>query len=348
LFTETDEFFAHQIVAPHAEVALNDPSFADRAYHALSDPDRFGLDIGISMYPNREMFHAYAVAAVPGRQWSLRATRDFSEGRWELRAGPISATILEPLKRWRFTCAPNDGGISFDLEFEARHAAYEIEPPAIRKKSRLIHHDQYMFQNGYYSGTVTLDDNNFDVDRMPGVRDRTWGVRAAGEGQLPHGVFAWLQANFDDFSVQALIRDRGDEVPQLRAGAIFYDSGETVPLVDFKHELKFDYDTRQFTSGTLSLTDASGKVWNAEITPTIPIYLSGGGYTGTSTRRDRFTQPLWYERWDLTDADLVQRVEGLADNICRVSLNGLEGHGLLETSIGEHVRYAVREPVEWA
>jgi hypothetical protein len=28
--------------------------------------------------------------------------------------------------------------------------------------------------------------------------------------------------------------------------------------------------------------------------------------------------------------------------------NGLIGHGVLETSIGEHVRYKVREPVEWA
>jgi hypothetical protein len=53
VITETDDFFCHQAIQPHAYVALNDLSWADRAYHTLSDPGRFGLDIGVSTYPNR-------------------------------------------------------------------------------------------------------------------------------------------------------------------------------------------------------------------------------------------------------------------------------------------------------
>ena len=267
MITETDDFFCHQTIQPHAYVALNDLSWGERAYHTLSDPDRFGLDIGVATYPNRGMFHTYAIAAVPGRQWSLRATRDYSEGRWELRAGPIQAKIVEPMRRWTYTCGPNESGIEFDLEFQARNGPYMIGQPPIRKGGRLIHEDVYVFQVGFYSGTVTLDGTTFDVDRVPGARDRTWGIRAAGEGQLPHGVLAWLNANFDDVSIIAHIRDRGDDVPQVRDGAVYRDGGDIVPIVGFEHDLRFDYETRQCEGGTIVLTDARGEVWPIEIDP---------------------------------------------------------------------------------
>ena len=37
-----------------------------------------------------------------------------------------------------------------------------------------------------------------------------------------------------------------------------------------------------------------GEVWPIEIDPTLRIYLSGGGYTSTNTRSDRFTEPIWH------------------------------------------------------
>jgi len=348
VITELDDYFGHQTVEPIAHVSTNDPSFADRAYHTLSDADRFGLDIGVSMYPNRGLFHTYAIAAVPGQQWSLRATRDFSEGRFRLGAEPIWAEILEPQKRWAFRCAENESGIAFDLEFEARNDPYQIDQPPIRHNGRLIHHDIYVFQTGFYSGSVTLGGEEFEVDRVPGARDRTWGVRVAGEGQLPSGVLAWLQANFDGVAIVAHIRDNATGVPQVHGGAVYHDGGDVVPVVKFEHELTFDYETRQFTGGTITLTDATGEVWPVEIEPQFRIYLSGAGYSGGDMRRDRFKEKLWHEKWDLTDADLVARVEGLNDNISHMRCNGREGHGVLETSIGKHHKYSVRTPVEWA
>jgi hypothetical protein len=348
MITELDDYFGHQTIEPIAHVSTNDKSFADRAYHTLSDPDRFGIDIGVSMYPNRGLFHTYAIAAVPGRQWSLRATRDFSEGRFKLGAGPITATIIEPQQRWTYTCEPNESGIAFDLEFEARNGPYQIDQPPIRHNGRLIHQDVYVFQTGFYSGTVTLDDQTFEVDRVPGARDRTWGLRAAGEGQLPSGVLGWLNANFDDVAIVAHIRDGASGKPQVRGGAIYHDGGDIIPVVGFEHDLQFDFETRQFVSGTVTLTDATGEVWPVEIDPTMRIYLSGAGYSGGDMRRDRFNAPLWHERWDLTDPDLVARVEGLNDNISHLRCNGRTGHGVLETSIGKHDRYKVRAPVEWA
>lgn len=348
VITETDDFFCHQTIQPHSYVALNDLSWGERGYHTLGDPDRFGLDIGVASYANRGMFHTYAIAGVPGKQWSLRATRDFSEGRWELRAGPIHARIIEPMHRWAFKCEPNGSGIAFDLEFEARNGPYMIPQPPIRKGGRLIHEDVYVFQTGFYTGTLSLDDEIFDIDRVPGARDRTWGVRVAGEGQLPHGVLAWLNANFDDVSIIAHIRDRGDEVAQVRDGAVYHDGGDVVPIVGFEHDLRFDYETRQCLGGAIVLTDESGEVWPIEIEPSLRMYLSGAGYTSNSVRRDRFSDPIWHERWDLEDSDLVARVEGLNDNISHMRCGEREGHGVLETSLGVHSKYKVREPIEWA
>jgi len=348
MITETDDFFCHQIVEPHAYVQSNDPSWADRAYHTISDPDRFGLDIGVSMYPNGDHIETYAIAAVPGRQHSLRAARDLSEGRWALTAGPIRVEIVAPLKRWRYSCEENESGISFELEYVARNAPYQIRQPPIRKGGRLIHHDVYVFQPGYYSGTVAIGGDTFELDRVAGQRDRTWGLRAAGEGQLPHGVLAWLDAEFDDVSILAHIRDRADDAPQVRDGAIYHDGGPVVPVVEFEHDLAFDHDSRQCLGGAIRLHDVRGETWEVEIEPTMRLYLSGAGYTSTKTRRGRLDVPLWTETWDLEDPDLIARVEGLNDNISHMRCNGRTGHGVLETSIGEHVRYKVRKPVAWA
>ena len=117
--TETD-FFCHQLVEPHAYVPSNERSWADRGYHTVSDPDRFGIDFGVSMYPNNDHLETYAIAALPGRQWSLRACRELSDDRWNLNAGPITFKIVEPLKRWHYECKENESGISFELDYVAQ------------------------------------------------------------------------------------------------------------------------------------------------------------------------------------------------------------------------------------
>jgi hypothetical protein len=340
MIVETDDYFAHQIVEPHAHVLSNDASWADRSYITISDPDRFGMDIGVSMYPNNNAIEAYAIAAVPGRQWSMRASRDLREGRYPLWAGPSRFEIVEPMKHWTMKLEENESGISYDLEFVARGGPYEIQQPAIRKKGRLIHHDVYVFQPGLVSGSLKLDEHEFELDNVGAHRDRTWGLRAAGEGTLPHGVLAWLGADFQEFAIVAHIRDRGDDVPQVRDGAIFHPDGSTVSLVDFAHDLEFDHDTRQLIRGHLSFTDEQGQKYDIDVEPTLRIHLSGAGYvTDPKRRRGRQGNSLWSARWDLTNPAQVAEVEGLNDNVGWITCNGERGTGVLETSLGEHVRY---------
>lgn len=342
MITETDDFFCHQTIEPHAHVSQNDRSWADRTYMTISDPNRFGMDVGMSMYPNNDAMEAYAIATVPGKQWSFRASRELSKGRYPLWAGPSRMEIVAPMRHWKMHAEPNESGISYDLEFLCRGAPYMIRQPEVRKDGRLIHSDVYVFQPGRVSGTLTLDDQTFELDDVGAHRDRTWGVRAVGEGVLPHGVLAWVAGDFRDYSFVIHIRDRGDGVPQVRDGAIFYESGDITPLVEFDHDLEFDHDSRQFVRGSLRVRDIEGKTYDIDIEPKFRMYLSGAGYvTEPSRRRGRQGNSFWQERWDLTDPMRVAEVEGLNDNISVIRCNGEEGTGVIETSLGIHHRYKV-------
>jgi hypothetical protein len=73
------------------------------------------------------------------------------------------------------------------------------------------------------------------------------------------------------------------------------------------------------------------------------LFLSGAGYTAGPNRRGQLGMPLWTERWDTADPAVLARVEELNDNICWMRCGDRRGHGVVETLLGAHDRYAVRE-----
>lgn len=344
MLIETDDYFCHQIVAPHERVLHNDPTWAERAYFPVSDPDRFALDVGISMFPNGDTLEAYAIATVPGGpQLSMRAARSLSEGRRPLIVGPIRFDVLDPLRKWRMRLEPNQSGIEFDLEYTARCAAFETSSPTIYRRNRLVYENVNLLQTGRYTGTVTLDGERFEVSDVPGHRDRTWGLRSSGEGQVPRGMFAWLSAEFDDVALMAIVHERRDGTSVRLDGAVSYEGGELVRIVAVQHELEFDHDSRQLRRGRFDLTDERGEAWTVEVEPAMRLFLSGAGYTAGPNRRGNLGTPFWSERWDVDDPDVLRQVDELNDNICRMSCGGRAGHGVVETLLGAHDRYVVRE-----
>lgn len=344
MLTETDDFFCHQMVAPHVRVLHNDPSWAERAYFPVSDPDRFALDVGVSLFPNGDVLEAYAIATVPdGPQWSLRASRDLSRGRWPLAVEPFRFDVLDPLERWRMRVGPNESGIEFDLVYAARASAFETSSPTIYRRNRLVYENVNLLQTGRYTGWVSIEGERFGVEGIPGHRDRTWGVRASGEGQVPRGLFAWLSAEFDDVALMVIVHERKTGEPVRIDGTVSHEGGELVDIVDVEHDLEFDFQSRQLKCGRFVLTDAEDRVWEVEVDPAMRLYLSGAGYTAGPNRRGQLGVPLWTERWDTADPAVLERVEELNDNICRMRCGERVGHGVVETLLGAHDRYAVRE-----
>jgi hypothetical protein len=344
MLTETDDFFCHQMVAPHARVLHNDPSWAERAYFPVSDPDRFALDVGVSLFPNGDVLEAYAIATVPdGPQWSLRASRDLSAGRWPIAVEPFRFDILDPLTEWRLRVGPNESGIEFDLVYTARAPAFETSSPTIYRRNRLVYENVNLLQTGRYQGWVAIEGARFEVDRIPGHRDRTWGVRASGEGQVPRGLFAWLSAEFDDVALMVIVHERQTGEPVRIDGTVSHEDGDLVDVVAVEHDLEFDFESRQLRRGRFVLTDATERVWEVEVDPAMRLFLSGAGYTAGPNRRGRLGVPLWTEKWDTSDPRVLERVEELNDNICRMRCGERRGHGVVETLLGAHDRYVVRE-----
>jgi hypothetical protein len=343
VLTETDDFFCHQIAEPHTIVLLNDLSWSERAYFTVSDPERFGLDIGMSMYPNNNRLEAYAIITTSvEEQVSLRAGRDLGADRWPLRVGPVTTEILDPLKRWHLICVPNESGIEFDLTYTARANPYECRSPVLRKHNRLMYDNTNMFQAGRWDGEIRLDGVSYPVEGIPGHRDRTWGVRASGEGRFHRGLLVWCCAEFEDVSVQALIHERHNGAPRHRMGAVSHvDTGEVVPIVDWEHQLEFDHDSRLCLRASFRFEDENGEVWEIEAEPKLRLFLHGGGYTSGEDRRGFLPVDLWTERWDLTDKSLIPKIDGLNDQISRMRCGDRRGHGIVETLIGEHDRYPV-------
>ena len=68
------------------------------------------------------------------------------------------------------------------------------------------------------------------------------------------------------------------------------------------------------------------------------MYLSAVGYTadpaGKAPGRDRH---------DVTDAAVRARLDGQIDNGSRFTLDGVDGHGYVETGLGVHARYRPEE-----
>jgi hypothetical protein len=343
MFVATDDYFCHQLVAPHVRVQLNDPSWAERAFFTVSHPELLALDIGISMYPNNDVIESYAVVALPSdQQISLRAVRGLDEGRWPLWAGPVRGEVLEPLKRWRLTCERNDAGIEFDLEYVARAWPHETKMPTLVRSGRLMYDNVIVFQPGRYSGWVDVRGQRFELDGLPGNRDRSWGIRASGEGRIARGLVCTLFAEFEDVSLLAMMYERYDGTPVVRSGAVTYDEGQrVVPVVGFSHDLEFDHDTRQLTSAKIELEDAEGNSWAVVGAPSYRLFLAGGGYTSDERRRGHLGVPFWTEDWDLSDLEVMRRVDNLNDNICHLRCGDRTGHGIVETILGQHERYAV-------
>ncbi len=100
----------------------------------------------------------------------------------------------------------------------------------------IIWDQSHMFQSGTYAGHYTYEGKTYAVENWWGQRDHSWGIRDHGRCplwmwlaiQLPDGmlgVWHWEYAN------GARVYTDGCFAPA--------DGGEPVPVIDFRHELRW-------------------------------------------------------------------------------------------------------------
>lgn len=355
--TKFDDYFIHQTGDTIDTVANKSESFMDRCWFGCHGLDgRTYIAAGLGTYPNvsgHGVIDGSFCVIRDGVQYNFRASRHISHesnetDRNNSHVGPLSVEIIEPMKRQRFSLGANPHGISGSIDFTAR-----VAPFLYNKLDVPSHPMTHFTQMGYFDGSITIGGETIELNRYVGVRDRTWGVR--GKGLMRHvEAYFWIMGHFEDcvlnFTFFHVPVDGNDY--KLEDGAVMYDDGRVVRLVNVRHNFHFDEDTtsqgstRVWSQAEWEFTDEHGKVWTLEAKGIhAPFYNAGQGYDDRHGL-DRGPLLVEGETWDFnrnSTLDTLRRDRSgdddrwhfdIQDRLADLSLNGQKGVGLVNNVCG--------------
>ncbi|MFQ5352934.1 MAG: hypothetical protein ACE5D3_07660, partial [Candidatus Binatia bacterium] len=120
MISRFDDFMVHQTTDPVNQPQTSDRNYYDRYwFNGFSRRADCTFEIGVGLYPNRQVMDAHFSVATGGRQHCFHASRRAPRDRSEIKVGPLRIVIIDPLRVVRVTVAPNDTGIECDLRFRA-------------------------------------------------------------------------------------------------------------------------------------------------------------------------------------------------------------------------------------
>ena len=359
-----DESFSHQIVETFAHVVDADRSWTEKVCAMAASRDgSLQLGFGVGKYTNRNVFDAYAGVSRGREQWTVRGSRRLSDDPGTLGVGPIRYEVLEPYRRVRFACAPNDVvPVSFEWIFEA------IVPPVLEARDRSRARHGYRLdadvlryhQIGVASGWVEVDGVRTEVtpDAWFSTRDHSWGVRQdvglaptdleGGVPVVPSFRFSWSpmlleRADGSRYGVHhqhRQLRVGGYEETQVEGGVEHPDGG-VERFVALRSDLRFDPVNRRVLGGTLHFTTEAGddRPITVEAIGDTGFHLGTGLYFGLDGH--------FHGEWrgalhvdgehiaDCTDAATARRIHQIRDALMRVDdpVGGGRGWCNLQTTI---------------
>ena len=361
MLTRFDDYPIHQVPAPVAHPATTDRNFYDRYFFNGHLPEAevfFGAAMGL--YPNRRVIDAAFSIVHEGRQKNIYASGRAPLERGSTTIGPITVDVIKPMERLRLTVGPNEHGIEADLTFTARTVAVEEARQTMHQGNVNFVDMTRLTQAGSWSGWVSIDGVRIDLEPTVawGTRDRSWGIRPVGEPPggapapgAPQLFWLWGPANFAteslftacfdnakgtkeyQHSVLAPIRTTDDD-PVIDPGGI----GQVFRDVDI--QIDWQPGTRRARQATLSFTPHGVGATRVAVYDVLATFqMAGIGY-GHPTR----THGTWHgelsvvsDEWLLRDVDPNARHNLHVQNICRVTLDGVIGWGILEQiAIGPH------------
>ena len=347
MLTYGDDYPIHQTPEPVA-FAGSDRNFYDRYFfNGYSADGALFFAAALGVYPHLDVIDAAFCLLVDGKQHNIRASRRLKSERMALRVGPIEVRVIEPLKKLGVRVGDNDGGIRADLIFDARHAPIE-EPRFTRRQGpRMFMDYTRMTQNGAWSGTLTHNgvETQIDPAQVRGTRDRSWGIRPVGAPDpqpAPGGFqFFWLWAPFN-FNDRALFFHTNDDETgrawNRRAVMDVFGASRA----EYEHsvsKLVFTPFTRRIKQAEIALAPDGPTL---SITPTGKhFYMNGLGYTHPTWGhgRDHGEFETAYDVLENADDAIPGNlhIQALARATLADGARKLEGVGVLEQFlIGPH------------
>jgi hypothetical protein len=359
MLTKYDEFLCHQIVATFDSVETSAREWTERVWFSAHDTTgKCQFVAGLGVYYNRNIIDAFACFVVDGKtQYSVRASRELRPQIDEVRVGPFSYEVVEPLKKVRVTLADNEYGLSYEIDFDATMSAHEEEPQLARFRGRVEENVVRYFQVGRPTGWIKAEGETYrvDSDGWRAERDHSWGVRRGGgvpetgvqPGDIPEGyLYNMIVAQFDNWGATYHTRETWEEKSRHFSGGVFYpiESGRDELLVTrAEHNFKFRPDIRQVSGGGVVLHVEDGTKLEISVRPLSVCYIKAGGYFGYRG----FTHGLWMGTYfidgfklDLTDPAIIQGLSFIDDVMCEMRCGNEVGYGIVEmVVVGKYPRY---------
>jgi hypothetical protein len=297
VLTPFDDYPIHQTALPIAHAASGDPNHYDRFWFNGYTED-FYFAAGMAVYPNRGIIDAAFAVVHDGVQRSVFASGRLPADRGEMRVGPLSIEVVEPLRVTRVRADAADLGIDADVTFTARTVALEEPRQTITTGNKTMMDSTRMTQWGTWSGHINAAGTPIAIDRVSGTKDRSWGVRPVGpqitgapELTLPQVFFLWAPINWDDCCTHFLCFERanGDRFIESQAildiiaaddAAFGADAEARIHhLAGGMHEVKWAPGLRRSQGATLRMRRHDAGEERIELEPLLTFRMRGLGYT---------------------------------------------------------------------
>lgn len=359
MLTRYDELLCHQTVDTFDCVHTSAREWTERIWFSAHDTTgKYHLVAGFGHYPNRNIMDAYACFAVDGKeQLCVRASRELRPAIDDVRVGPFSYEVVEPLRRVRFALGDNEYGLSFEIEMAGTLAPHEEEAQTSRSRGRVLENIKRYVQAGRPSGWIQAGGERIAVENAAwrAERDHSWGIRRGGgvpetgvqPGEIPQGyLYNFALAQFDTWGVTFHTREDWDSTRLAFSGAVMFPhaSGRAERrLVAIEHDYSFKKGIRHINGGNVVCHAADGGAIELSVRPLGICYIRAGGYFGFRG----FTHGLWLGpsyldgfKLDLTDPQTLREVSFLEDFMCEFRSGGEVGYGIVElVVIGKYPKY---------
>jgi hypothetical protein len=330
--TAADESYTHQLVAPAAQTLYRSPGWADRCYHLLH-AEGMTINAGRQLYVNDGRRYAFFGVASRDTQLCVRAAESFAFGDDpdQPTIGAVTVEVLKPLRQIRIAVDAPELDLAADLVYTARFDPVVTEPHLVSQNGEPVTHYMNFFQSGRYDGTVRVGELEHTIAGRFGFRDRGWGLRKH-EGSPRRGFVAATFCELPDEAIYVILYETASGRRVFTNGWSIGAGGVRDTVTEARHALELDGTL--VCGGRLDLTFASGAQRRVEIEVVARNYLAGVGYS----RDERFRR-AGTERFDLTDPATVAALDGQNDNGSTFRVDGVVGHGYIETGIGVHATY---------
>lgn len=291
MLTPLDDTPWHQLPTTFDHVGPSDPRFFDRLWFAASDVDGDScLQFTVGVYQNMNVVDGGFVVIHAGRQHNVRASRELRP-RYEVAVGPLSVTVVEPMRRLLLSVAPSRAELSAELEWSAEMPAQEERHHFARLRGRVVEDYARYDQIGRMNGWVDIEGRRLGVESWWTCRDHSWGVRErvgipeprTGESDPPRGAlfaFLFFSTATHGGHIQVTRRSGADH---LTAELFERQSGRSLVGTSVTMDAGFcDSDRpRRVSDALFVMRDLDGSTIRFEVTARGPaVAMTGLGYGG--------------------------------------------------------------------